>query len=312
MVGFSGLKHNGKCVFLCVGDDGSQPTVSTRFEQDVYNTTNLLNKCISQVQQKLDIRAEAGNDVSIIGVHSKGKGVNNIDVEQTATVDVNLAIGLLLKAIQDSTAEANTKLNAFDTVAQEVKNRGTEFQGDSSTADETLLKLSNDTNLSNIQELYYSLAYCFSVAASNKAVIMDIVAEGESTNNITVKQYASASLKMISDTIEEMDNKSTNKQYQDYKTELKKIQTAESTGTAASWGDNLEKTIKNWTDMLGNLGKTGIVAMLAIPIIIVLAIIALIFVLIFRGRNKQPQIIYQQPMMYQQPQQYYQQPQYRY
>jgi len=310
-MGFSGLKIGGKCAFLCVGDDGSQPTVSTKFEQDIYNTTNLLNKCISQVQQKLDIRAEASNDISIIGVHSKGKGVNNINVEQTATVDVNLAIGLLLKAIQDSSADANTKLSAIDTIAQEVKNRGTEIQGDSSTADETLLKLSNDTNLSNIEELYYSLAYCFSVAASNKAVIMDIVAESESTNNITVRQYASASLKMINDIVEEMDNKSTNKQYQEYKTELDKIQKSESTGTGASWGDNAENSIKNWTNMLDNLGKTGIIAMVAIPIIIVLAIIALIFVFIFRGRNKQPQQDYQQyqqPIMYQQDyQQYYQQ-----
>ena len=316
---FSGIKIGNKCVAFCVGDDGSQPTVSTKFEQDIYNTTNILNKCINSVNRQLELKMQASNDFTVDGITAIGpESVVSIDSNQTAIVDANLAVSMLIDTISNSSAEAETKLNMLDTVVQEVKNRGTEFQGDSSTADETLLKLSNDTNLTNIQELYYSLAYCFSLISSNKAVLSNLTARSGGKINVKINQYAKASYNILDGIIDEMDTTTSYKQKQQYKTELDKTQKAESTGTLASLGDTLEKTIKNWTDMLGNIGKAGIVAMLAIPIIIVLAIIALIFVLIFRGRNKQPQIIYQQPMMYQppmmyqQPQQYYQQPQYRY
>lgn len=295
-MGFSLFKDaSGKCRFLCAGDDGSEPTVKSTFTQDVQNITNILNEMTTEVQMQLDIEATASNKSVIMNVKADGAGSEaTVTSKQKAEVNANVALSMLLETIINSAYSAKEKLDLIDTVSQIAKNSATELQGNSSSASEQVLKISNQTNLTNIQRLTYSLAYCFSVASSNDLTVMNVIATNGGKATVTVEQTTKAAINVVNDIINDNYSGLTADEIREFKEELKTMQETESTGTPAKIADSISKFFDQF--------KIAGIAIIAVPIIIIIAIIALIFVFVLRKPKKE--VEYQvQP----QQEQYYQQ-----
>ena len=69
--------------------------------------------------------------------------------------------------------------------------------------DETLLGkyIGLQTNLTNIQRVVYSLAYCFSVASSNDSTVMNVIATNGGKATVTVEQTTKAAIKAESEEV---------------------------------------------------------------------------------------------------------------
>ena len=273
------------------GSDNSKPTVETKFSQDNERVVNLLNETITNISMDMETNVEVGNKIGKRKIVVKDGGTYNSDITQTATSQLASTYKEIIEQVMDSDADTNVKLDALAAVTQAVKNDGTFLQGNDSSATNIQLKNSDQTNLTNIQQLNQNLKLAMSMCVVNEIDDSDITVGKNGTFNEKINQTASSISENLIDMIIDDDSTLSDKEKNEYKSQIESNNKAEGTGLIAGGIDEVGKTTRHISDDLNNLfskfanmGTGVMIAMIAIPIVIIIGIFVMIFMLL-RKKN---------------------------
>lgn len=274
------------------GSDDSKPTVETNFSQDNEQVVNLLNEVINDISMDMETNVEVGNKIGKRKIVVGDNSTYNSDIKQTATSQLASTYKEIIEQVMDSDADTNVKLDALAAVTQAVKNDGTFLQGNDSSATNIHLKNSDQTNLSNIQKLNQNLKLAMNICVVNEIGDTDVKLGKNATFNEKINHTASSISESLIDMIIDDDSTLSDKEKNEYKSQIESNNKAEGTGLIAGGIDELGETTRHISDDINEIFKnfanmgTGImIAMIAIPIIIIISIFALIFMLLRKKNN---------------------------
>lgn len=245
-------------------DDGP---VKTTFSNNSENATQLRNEIISNVDTQMSTTANASNKVKIGKRVIKGNGnVVEQKIEMTAAIEYAQAVSQVIDSVMNASADTATKLDVLADVCQKVENTNTELQTPTTATTDVKLVQTNDVRLDNIQELNQSLRNTVALCANNDYEAAELEIEGND-NKITdnIKLKADAATNALIDMLSQADESMDDKLRTDMISSIKAQQETKNTGGLASV-----------VGQLSNLGTTGMIAVIAIPIVIVVCICVLI------------------------------------
>ena len=256
---------------------GKNETTS-KYQRNTSITNNLLSQVEQSVSAELKTSSNSNNEVNIGNVNiDEQNGIFNqtMKIKQDAKSQAAAAGTLAIKAVLNSAASAETKMDALATLSNAIKNSSI-LKSNKSTSEVDICTTS-DTDQQFIKKIAMSFKTIATANASNIVNVGDVNIKkqgstGVFNREVIIEQQASAMAKALQNIASEV-------------TSIDKSIIEESIKEGLSTKNNIEQKglldgFSNIISSVGNLGTPLIIAIVIVIIIFISAPIALLAVLL--------------------------------